>query len=580
MGFNGLERVVLKKGIEKVEVSRRGFLGILGLGALGLAGCLDRDEEPQVEPPIEPPEENYPPQAILDVSPVSGRAPLEIRIRVDGSDENGEEDIINYEARLGNETVTGLSPIDITRYLPEGLYEITGIVTDREGATGNASVNIEVLRALNPALRQTVDLQNNVDFMYNATLVDIESGATLEVRRNGELVTTREINPGEESYSELFLGMEKGSYDFTLRANSLEDSIDSEVPDYSPEVDLSGINPVFNEDDYITIPLPNPEDKNPEDAPVYTNVVASLDGKTVSSIEGIEGNELTITNANGQTGDFEIEVEFGCPQGGYQTAVIQGHINNMINISGQLQDNEMHEGRYGRIKITSLDGILLTDADGNPAEVETTQQGYFSVRIPEQASGYLVKGRHWAFGDWYSFTRTVPVSGGEDVNLEGDNALRIVDYSGLDVAGTGGGVTPQMFRAYVEEVNFSSLVRWDLNNLQGVSIFDNPITGEQFGAYRTLIEDIINENGIVNGLRSTVSGSQLVIDNSQHYSTPNGEVVMENGWIGIYPSTETEGAVGLTDVGTYAGEVKKALIKMNPNYFSEENLRKAIPHEV
>jgi PKD repeat protein len=65
-------------------------------GAIGKAGPIYVDVSPGLEPPL-----NNPPEAIINVTPTSGQAPLETFIQLDGTDLDGKEDIIEY--RIGED---------------------------------------------------------------------------------------------------------------------------------------------------------------------------------------------------------------------------------------------------------------------------------------------------------------------------------------------------------------------------------------------------------------------------------------------------------------------------------------------
>jgi hypothetical protein len=59
--------------------------------------------------------ENAPPTAKLEISPLYGEVPLEVRMKVTVEDPDRIEDINRHRLSLGIENITIMTPIDITR---------------------------------------------------------------------------------------------------------------------------------------------------------------------------------------------------------------------------------------------------------------------------------------------------------------------------------------------------------------------------------------------------------------------------------------------------------------------------------
>ena len=75
--------------------------------------------------------DNAPPTAKLNVNPLYGEIPVDVRMRVTGQDPDGVEDIKQYILYIGNESVKSSTPIDITRnFTNEGKIDIYGEVID------------------------------------------------------------------------------------------------------------------------------------------------------------------------------------------------------------------------------------------------------------------------------------------------------------------------------------------------------------------------------------------------------------------------------------------------------------------
>jgi hypothetical protein len=87
------------------------------------------------------PDKNYAPKANLEVSPKSGNSPLDVSIKLTGSDDNGVDDITNYILYVDNKKIRNANyPLDtIIKFKNNGQGEIThniyGEVTDSENNT-------------------------------------------------------------------------------------------------------------------------------------------------------------------------------------------------------------------------------------------------------------------------------------------------------------------------------------------------------------------------------------------------------------------------------------------------------------
>jgi hypothetical protein len=104
---------------------------------------------------------NHLPTANLSVSPNSGKPPLEVSIAFDGTDEDGVEDIVEYQIEIDkgrdgtiDETITGNSPINIYREFSTN-SDIYGKVNDAKGATssvGPVKVTVDETPVPNPPI--------------------------------------------------------------------------------------------------------------------------------------------------------------------------------------------------------------------------------------------------------------------------------------------------------------------------------------------------------------------------------------------------------------------------------------------
>jgi putative cell wall-binding protein len=106
------------------------------LGAYSIAGSFTpADGDP-------PPPDNVAPTAVIDAAPVTGVAPLTVSLDGSGSsDPDGS--IVAYEWDLGDGATSAAAGLEHT-YDEPGAYVVELVVTDDDGASGAASVNVVV----------------------------------------------------------------------------------------------------------------------------------------------------------------------------------------------------------------------------------------------------------------------------------------------------------------------------------------------------------------------------------------------------------------------------------------------------
>lgn len=278
-----------------------------------------------VLPGCEP--ENDPPTAKLEVTPITAEVPAEIRMRVTGQDPDGVEDITKYILTIGSENVTSDNPIDITRtFTNAGKVNISGQVTDSKNQSNKTPVkSLELV--VGELINQSVSLINDNEIAYSATVKKIPS-AKLTIKRNGSILIEEQIT---DNFQKTFKynpdGITKGNYEFVAKSENLENKKSVTIPNYNPTADLSGIDINMEQGETISRTLDKSKisDKNPEDvaSASYTNA-KSLDGKTSASLSG---NTLRINALPNQTGDYQVEIEFGSTSGGLEKSVLSGNIN-------------------------------------------------------------------------------------------------------------------------------------------------------------------------------------------------------------------------------------------------------------
>jgi len=182
------------------------------------------------------------------------------------------------------------------------------------------------------AIEQSAMLNNDIEIKYSASLSNVDK-AELKVNRDGVLISTKEINDVNQSgadYQNTFTyakdGTTKGNYEFVLKSDNLEKRNSVSVPNYKPTGNFTDLSLDLDEDSEISITLPAPSDKNPEDNPVSYVNAKSLDGKTSLTLNG---NNLNIKSFS-STGHYEFELEFGSAAGGLEKKILLGEIIGVV----------------------------------------------------------------------------------------------------------------------------------------------------------------------------------------------------------------------------------------------------------
>lgn len=296
--------------------------------------------------------DNEPPTANLEVNPISGEIPVDVRMIVRGQDPDGIQDIKQYVLYIGSESVRSSTPIDITRtFTNEGKINIYGEVIDSESQSNKTPVKSLEL-TLTEGIGQSAVLYNENEIEYSATLKKIPN-AELTINKNGVLFLKQQITDNSQTgpdYQKTFKynpdGLTKGIYEFILKSGSLEKKTNVEIPNYKPTLNLSGITANLMEGTEIEVNLPVPLDKNPEDNPVAMKSATSLDGKTQVTLNGYKAKIKALMD---HVGAYQVEFEFGSAAGGLEKAVLNGTIAEDTRwvINPFIQPNDSTKNWYG-----------------------------------------------------------------------------------------------------------------------------------------------------------------------------------------------------------------------------------------
>jgi len=463
-------------------------------------------------------------------------------------------------------------------------FSVSVVVSDGTD-TDTQSYTLTVRYVLEPFFSQTVNLVDDVNVEYNANLLDLDM-AVLEVyykafgSTNYGLIVTRDItiSPYTETFDFYEIhGVTKGDYRFVIKDpdSDLSETDEIAIPDYAPEVDLSSIpndEKNFNEESSNEINFPVPTDKNPEDNPVAYTSAISLDGKTSISLDS-ENNLLTLTGDRDKYGTYQIELEFGGSEGEKRYATLEGHIYNLPDISGILENNEEDVGEQGVIRVYypdpdnssnyfPLEIDKINDGEGNIinaglGKIQTSSDGIFNFQINKKASELeiiILQARIGVPENYVGYVRTIELSGDDNLNV----LVRVVPYAPYED-------DPGMFRQFMYELGGSPPgTRFDFDGeylgginpefegyegLIGIEILsENPFgaengsfTEEQQNNIKSKILDLNDISGIIGNYNISeeqvfiVNGSDGHFDFYEYHIDPKGRVVAHQGWIIIVP---------------------------------------------
>lgn len=402
---------------------------------------------------------NEAPNVNLNVSPSSGRAPLNTRIQASATDPDGLQDITNYGVVVqyndGRKDTLKQNPLD-TLIKFYNSASISAYVKDKAGLQDKKGpINVNVQRA---GFTQTAALENLTNIKYEAVFTELDS-AKLEIKKNNNTIISKTIKPADgQNYSEVFswqkdTSITKGDYDFiaawkTAEGNDTSITSKIAIPNYLPSLSFSGLQTNMNEEDTTNINLESNlanADTNPEDNPVSMKSVASLDGKTQVNIEG---KELRIIALGDNTGLYQVQVEYGSQEGGTNQGILQGQIYDLPRIQGRLESNETRLGVQGTVKAYQISGSdtinLATKTSDSQGNNLTDANGNFDFKIKKrsnQLESILLMARQGTPGNYQGWVRAINLPKGDNSNV----LMRVVPYG--DYAGN-----PEEFKQFFAEL--------------------------------------------------------------------------------------------------------------------------------
>jgi hypothetical protein len=329
-----------------------------------------------------------------------------------------------------------------------------------------------------------------------------------------------------------------------------------------PTVDFSGLDKTLVDGRTKTITLPAPTDADTEGEILY-NSVRSLDDKVSATLNG---RELTLTAIPvSEETNYQLEFDFGTEQGGKNKATLEGKIENLCDISGDLQDNETDSNQEGEIRLYNKDKIKLAETN--------TSDGVFNVQASEPASEIYLQAK---VGD-NGYIRTITLDGSKDYSGKMVRAVSEPDFE------TFGGNPKADFKEFLRRTNFGfrrgdlygGLKRWNFGEeedgtiFQGLEILDkDPNTGAQFTqAQQELIEQYIKESGYLRG--GEINIQQDDEGSEKHYvKNSDGTTSALKGWGIIIPARLDSNIAGLTDTYDTNGDnyIDRYKIRLDTNH--------------
>ena len=226
----------------------------------------------------------------------------------------------------------------------------------------------EPLPTVVKTLDQSVVLQNKNELVLKATLFNVNS-AKLVVNKDGQLIFSEDISDVVQSGPDFQMtykyvkddpklkNITKGKYEFILTSNDSSDKVEKkssvEIPNYLPTantavLDNSKLNFMEAFETTLSIPKTVFIDDNPEDNPVSVTGVTSDDGKTVPTLKTTDtGYDLNVKAVSGNTGPYQLKLNFGSATGGLEKTVLSGTIGKDTRINYLVAPNDSTLNFYG-----------------------------------------------------------------------------------------------------------------------------------------------------------------------------------------------------------------------------------------
>jgi hypothetical protein len=243
----------------------------------------------------------------------------------------------------------------------------------------------------------SVYLQNKNELVYTATLSNVNS-AKLVVNKDGALVFSEDISGPNLQTTFKYVkddptlkNFTKGKYEFVLTSDDfasdkLVNRSSTEIINYLPTantttLDQNKLN--FNVPFETTLSIPKTifSDDNPEDNPVSVTGVKSIDGKTTPTITTTPtGYDLNVKAVTGNTGAYQLELDFGSTTGGLEKTILSGTIgkDTRIVINPLVYTDDLNAPYNSKTTKADRDAIILEALLQNPGNNVPYSRDYYN----------------------------------------------------------------------------------------------------------------------------------------------------------------------------------------------------------
>ncbi|SHI94901.1 hypothetical protein SAMN05444280_10898 [Tangfeifania diversioriginum] len=257
--------------------------------------------------------------------------------------------------------------------------------------------------------------------------------------KDGEKILSENIS--NSGYSKTFSyssneKITKGNYDFITKFKNKDGKDTSivsriKIPNYNPTVNWDNLDMNFEEDSEISINLPIPKDKNPEDNPV--NYIPESFSSDKADLEfDSEENSLKIKGIEDIFGNYNVNAEFGSGERGIGSVSKEGMIYELAKLSGVIESNESHEGIRSTLipyEVIGNDTIrLFSKTADEQGRNLTDASGYFNFKLNkrhEELEDVLLMARQGIPEDYKGWVRVQNIPKEKFKNV----LVRIVPYA-------------------------------------------------------------------------------------------------------------------------------------------------------
>jgi hypothetical protein len=344
-----------------------------------------------------------------------------------------------------------------------------------------------------PSISLTAQRIGDTGIGWDADLINLTQ-ANLDVARDGSDVPgmSRTITPSNSSGT--YNDQRKGNYSLTATGGGVSKNSTVTIPNFKPQGNFTSLENSAKQNSQIIWnfeSMLSDADKNHEDNPVSLVSVTSL-GEMIQ----INVNEYEISlNSGNISGEELIEIAYGSQDGMFGIDTVSFNIEPLVlaRISGRIENNRTDLGESSQMNV--YNGSVSQE---NFLGHINASDGTFDFQLNEEVEGPLILRTQL---NQNSYVRTISIPTTDTLGL-------IIRSHPKD--------QPYDLRLHMEEMN-SGFFKWNLENLEGVEIFDNDPLGR--GSFTREEQDFVETNFRANlecytGNHPTVSNLYIQKDNA------------------------------------------------------------------